>query len=1251
MGQYGAGAAPGDTARRLYFYVQEGDTPPRKEDVVAGNNRYAVSLTNLYDADADPRGLREDAGSNVDYFEELVNDAGFDGYIKGGLSGIDGRIAILHGLKKKVPVVSAPMQSRAPVQSRETRDARHTAATLRERKSQLAAMLASADTRNERLKAWAQRSRILIGEVATSRDFAQEIADAKRELTPQRRDALRGDREALKRYDEIRDMIGDLEVNQRAVRGKAQEANRLLDRIERHEGNLTVAQRDEFVAQIGEALNQAERAYLAAKAIADWRARNDYAIIKAFRKRTETLNFLASEGYQQGSFPWREGNLLQYKDTRLRRIRRVMQDRYIDLRDIQQQIERETGRVLDDLQNTYRMENQMHGKTADRIDGFHQRHRDPLIEKINRAGLHITQVERYLWAKHAPERNAAIAKIRAGVVDGSGMTDDEAEAVLAEFTPEQTRALEDIGRDVEAIRRFTIQTMVDSGQLDREGADRLLASYKHYVPLRGKDDGDGEERIGGRGTGQGISLGSSGVTRALGRKTPPKNILAELVGDAERSIVQAGKAEVGRSLLRLALSYPNENIWQVQPVELRPKFNEATGEVFLSVVSTHEDADSIIVKHNGKPYRVAIKHPQLRDALRNTGLEGTQWVVRYIGAVTRWLSAVFTRYNPGFVPINLIRDFSLGITGVAAELGAGSAAKIMGLYRDSFAASYRQARMQRGDSFVPDSQKTMDDWAREAAEAGMKSGWTALEDMDTLQQRIESSMRGVGIIAKTGVAGVDAAATYAKKAKDVGVEAFRWVEDLNDGIENGLRLATYIHLRRDKGWSKAKAAEYAKELTVNFNRRGVAGSLINSLYLFYNAAIQGSRRTLQIMRHPTTLGVLGGLATTQFLLAITFGAAKFGEDEDEDTLWEKIPDHVKRRALVIPIGFGDDGSPRYIAIPMPFGFNAFPATAGYFANYMNPNWVAKQGDARQQAANAIGYTTSVVIDALSPVAIGERYAMWPTAVNMGMQMAANRDSLGRSLAPSEAFSRYDQPLANMYRPGTFDGYVWAARALNRIGGGSEYHAPAILPGLLDVSPNDIEFLVGQLLGGPGTIFNQTWRMGALAAMGEDVRVSDVPIARSFVADVRPEGPEVRAFYNNADAIERGLDRLRDAFVEGGSEGFLREQAELGPLFGDIRLAVRKRTTENGFAGDVMVNARTGRPELEAPEGTMLREYRDARQALSDLNYEARRMFNDDTISMIERQAHIVRINRERGEAVRELNRIANHLRKQGLPRN
>lgn len=1486
MGQYGANAAPGDTGRRLYFYVQEGDAPPRKEDVVAGNNRYAVNLTNLYDVEADPRGLREEAGSNPDYLEELVNDAGFDGMLLPPLPGIDGKTAILHGLKKKVPVVSAPMQSRAPrveldeeqvfdliqssgltvqsmldaqkalsngdavfvspemdeepvlatsldmlegytpeqvmvvprsayeratggvmqsrapskpqpgvptplyadrpvvndgglrqwaidagltdvlpaeemhvtvtysrapvdvadvapdeaglavrpagravqlrsalampvasmalqrghrryrdagashdygdqytphitlkydptpediaaleaaprftgtirlgperhdvlkpgdapatpMQSRApTKEARATAKSLRERKSQLARELTQQNVTVEQIKAWTNKARLLIGEVGASPDFAREIAEAKRELTPERRDALQGDRAALNRYDEIRDMIGMLDAGQRAVRAKASEANRLLDKVERRTSAMSLTEREQLLAELSESLDKAEQAYIAAKTIADWRAKNDFKIVKAYRKRNEVLSYLASEGYQQGSMPWGTGPLLAKKDRALRKIRRVFQDRLIDLRDVQEQIENEIGRSIDDMQNVYRAENQMHGKTADAIQGFHEKMRDPLIDSINATGLSLATVERYLWAKHARERNAKIAAIRPGVNDGSGMTNDEADAIIGAFTPEQIRKLDAVSSKVQEVRRFTLSTMVQSGQIDQKSADAMLNAYADYVPLRGKDE-VGDERVGQRrGTGQGISAGGTGIVRALGRKTPPKNILAELVGDAERSIVQAGKAEVGRALLRMALSYPNPEIWEIQPVELKPTLNEATGEVYLAVTSTaQQDADSIVVKHNGKPYRIMIKHPQLRDALRNTGVEGAEWFVRYFGAINRWFSAVFTRFNPGFVPINLMRDLTLGLTGVAAELGSGSAGKISALYFQSFGASYRQALRQSGDSSKPNAEKTLDDWAREAAEAGMKSGWTALDDMDTLQRDIENSMRGVGLIAKTGVVGIDAAATYAKMAKDKVVAGFEWIEAVNDGVENGLRLATYIHLRRDKGWTKAKAAEYAKELTVNFNRKGMAGSIINSMYLFYNAAVQGSRRTIQIMKHPKTMGTLAVIGSAQFMLAATLGAAKFGDDEDDETLWEKIPDHVKRRSFVIPTGFDDDGSAQYIAIPMPFGFNAVPAVAGYASNYTNQRWVAKQGGAMALAGNAIGYTTSTVIDALSPIAVGEEDAFWPTIVQMGMQFAANRDSLGRSIAPSDTFNQYETPRAEMYKPGTFTGYVWAARALNRLGLGDQYTPPRVMSGLLDVSPNDLEFLVGQLLGGPGNIMNQTWRMGALAVAGEEIKASDIPIVRTIVGDQRREISEVRAFYGNKDSIERGLDRMRDAFVQDGERGFYEMRAKLGPAFADVGLKIRKEQSEDGrfSAGEPFVNERTGNPTLVSPDGTLLAEYRAAKKELSELNAAVRRVYNDRSLTSAQRQAEIMRINREKGDAVKNVNRLTNRL--------
>lgn len=1110
-------------------------------------------------------------------------------------------------------------QSRATTQA-----ARARAAALRQQKSQLARELTSQFVTATQVKAWLGRARILIGEVSVSPEFAQDLAEARRMLTPERRDALSGDRAALKRYDEIRDMMAGVDANQKIVRAKAAEANRLLDKAERRTASMSLAEREALVVQLSESLEAAEAAYIAAKRIADWRAGNDGKVIKAHQKRNDTLGFLAAQGYQQGSFLWNgAGSLKDQAESKRRAIRRHMQDKMIDLRDVQEEIERQLGRSLDDLQNVYRAENQMHGKVADGIDSFRQRMVDPLKAAIKASGLSIPEVEKYLWARHATERNAKIRSINPGVNDGSGMTDAEAAAQLATYAPEQLAKLEAIGRRVNTIRLHSLETLVKAGQLDRAQADAIINSYTHYVPLRAKNEG--EERVGG--TGQGISASGSGIQRALGRKTPPKNILAELIGDGERAIVQSGKAEVGRALLRLVLSYPNPELWSVEPVVLEPKFNEATGEVYLAIGKV-DDAESVIVKHNGKPYRVQIKHPRLVAALRNTGTEGAEWIVKYLGKVNRWLSAVFTRFNPGFVPVNLMRDLLQGVTGVAAELGAGSTAAVLNNYLPAMRSTYLDSRSQRGDSSVADADKTMTDWTREFAEAGGKTGWTAIDDMDTLQADIENATMSIMAVAKT-------------RPLDAIGEAFsrniviQTIEHANDAVENALRVATYAHLRKDKGWSKAKAADYAKEMTVNFNRKGASGSVINALYLFYNAGIQGSRRTLMLMRHPKVQAVLGSLMAGQAILAMTIGMIK-ADDDDEMTLWEQIPDHVKRRSFVIPLGFDDQGNPRWVSIPMPFGFNIFPALGGYAANYGSDGWRGKQ---ESHVASAVGYMSSVVIDAMSPIAVGEEGGLWPTVVGMGMDLARNRDDLGRRIGQSEDFTTYETPRASMAKPGTPAPFVIAANLMNRIGGGDDYHKPTILPGLLDVSANDLEFLFNQFAGGPGTTITSFYRAAVREAGTGDAKAFELPVVRAVVGGARAESVEARRFYDNKDRIERNLDRLKDGFVEGGAPRFEEIQSDLGPAYADIELKTRKTTTKHGAAGEVMADNGTGRPELVAPDGSALDTYRDADRALKGISSEMRRVFNDQTQTPVERSRRLIELQRERAEAATALNRL------------
>src|SRR5690606_26345566 len=110
---------------------------------------------------------------------------------------------------------------------------------------------------------------------------------------------------------------------------------------------------------------------------------------------------------------------------------------------------------------------------------------------------------------------------------------------------------------------------------------------------------------------------SSGLRRALGRgdTNVPQNIMGELVGDLQRSIVAKEKGKVARAMLRFAMAHPQPDLYTVEPVDLEWKFSEATGEAYLGVKRRGEDVDSsMIVMHEGKPVYLRFVDPALRDA-------------------------------------------------------------------------------------------------------------------------------------------------------------------------------------------------------------------------------------------------------------------------------------------------------------------------------------------------------------------------------------------------------------------------------------------------------------------------------------------------------------------------------------------------------------------------------------------------------------------------------------------------------------
>ncbi len=106
----------------------------------------------------------------------------------------------------------------------------------------------------------------------------------------------------------------------------------------------------------------------------------------------------------------------------------------------------------------------------------------------------------------------------------------------------------------------------------------------------------------------------------------------------------------------------------------------------------------------------------------------------------------------------------------------------------------------------------------------------------------------------------------------------------------------------DQGMSRERAASLAKNLTVNFNRKGRQAREIGALYAFFNAAIQGTARMAETLKGPMGRRIIYGGVLLGAVNAMIGMAMMGGGDDDEPDRWDQVPEFIKERSIVIPLG-------------------------------------------------------------------------------------------------------------------------------------------------------------------------------------------------------------------------------------------------------------------------------------------------------------------------------------------------------------
>lgn len=795
--------------------------------------------------------------------------------------------------------------------------------------------------------------------------------------------------------------------------------------------------------------------------------------------------------------------------------RRQYQDKFINLKFIQEAIERVRGGPLDEGMDAYLSEELYHGRTGKQLDDFQQDTVEPLIGAIREEGLDIADVELYLYARHAPERNAQIAKINPEIPEGgSGMTDQEAADIMADF---QGRDMEDalkrIAERVDAINRDRLAILENGGLIDQRTRKRWDSTYKFYVPLRGFEEADdvADKDLVGARTGKGYDIRGIESQRALGRESRAGDILAHTISQYEEAVVRAEKNKVGKTFFKLVQGNPNPTLWQINEVQYTRRADPKTGLVKMVPDYFHKRQDNVFaVKVDGKVNYIEIHHAGLARAFKNLGAEDMNWMLKALQSVNRFLAAVNTNFNPEFVISNALRDIQTALVNIQEFRNKeGMDGLTKSILKDYFNAIKAVKGGLKG--------KRDTEWQRWFHEFAGSGGKIAFFGLDTIEQKRAKIERMLG----------DVNPSRARKMAIVARQIIDYIGDVNQSVENAVRLSTYVNLRR-RGVSRARAASVARNLTVNFNRKGEHSAAMGSLYLFFNATVQGNVRLMQALyRSPRVRKVAAGVVVGSMMLELAnaFLLSPVDDDDEEQKVYDKITPWTKEHNFILmnPWADGEDDAIA-LKFPYPYGYNVL-AVMGQ-----------KLGEVMRGARGAWEASADILVatlDAFNPLGGAPSLLQWiiPTIGKPWAQLSLNENFMGAPIKPEpNTWDISPPPDSQLYWSRASSASKLIAEEMNEATGGSK-----VRPGLIDISPETIDHVVEFFGGGATAFMKRAGEYGYNLAAGNEVKWRDVPFVRRVV-EGRNQWSDRQRYREISQAADYAEDELKMFRKEKNAKG-------------------------------------------------------------------------------------------------------------------
>lgn len=881
------------------------------------------------------------------------------------------------------------------------------------------------------------------------------------------------------------------------------------------------------------------------------------------------------------------------EESKLDNLIYTLQDKNIDLKRVTARIQDVAGQ-LEDRWDAYLQEELYHGRAAKRTKDFINEELEPLIEDMRKRGVSMTAFEEYLWARHAEERNIQIAKINPELPDGgSGMTTQEARDYLAGLKPIDRKNYEALAQRVDAITRKSRQVLVDYGLESEDTIKAWGEAYENYVPLMREDMDHGFAG----GTGQGFSVKGSASKRATGSTRKVVDILANIAQQRERNIIRGEKNRVATALIGLAKLNPNPDYWKTDSV---PKVRTVTpGKASYEVhyhgskvneFSSQAAADKFI-EYEGKPgYEVkrvqvgeqvedrpdpnyknrpnvivarivdkkgqVVEHSIVFDerepramrmaaSLKNLDQDQIGEVLGAASVVTRYFASINTQYNPIFGIINILRDSQGAVLNLTSTELAGKQKEVIAATLPAMRGIYKDVRGRRKKATAADNEWAMlwEEFQKEGGQTGYRDMFrNARERAENLEHALDPTWwqkRTWGkVVSANGLLAAPEQWLVSKPGKAV----FDWLSDYNETLENAVRLAAY-KVGIENGMTKQRAASLAKNLTVNFNRKGEMGRQIGALYAFFNASVQGTARIAQTLAGPAGKQIVAGGLLLGVMQAVALALAGFDDDEPPD--WERD------RNLIIPIGDG-----KYLKFAMPLGFNAIPAF-GRIAT----EWAL---DGFTKGPQRLVHTIDMLLDVTNPIGNAgfSMQTVSPTALDPIAALTENKDWTGRPIAREDMSSLNPTPGHTRAKDTASAFGKSISRAINYLTGGTDFK-----PGAVSPTPDQVDYLIGQIAGGVGREYLKAEQTATSAVTGESLPVYKIPLFGRFYGDTTGQSSQASEFYNNLRELNEHENEIKGRRKAGEDVlAYRRENPETGLIpFANMAerqvQALRKRKRE------------------------------------------------------------------------------------------